>query len=136
MNTKTVFVVAGALLIAAGIAYAVPETQSPLRAFSTQTNEGATRACVFPSGGWTKIDCSNSAAASSAALTEWTRYIVQCGDDSYLATGTAASGQDADANDGWLPAGAWLEFMTTDTIRYLSCLNKNSDSDCRILECK
>ena len=61
---------------------------------------------------------------------------MQCGDDSYFATGTAASGQDADSSDGWLPSGAWVEFMTTDTIKYISVLNKNSDSDCRILECK
>jgi hypothetical protein len=95
-----------------------------------------TRACVFPAGGWAIVNCSNSAAASSSQLTAWSRYIMQCGDDSYFAPGIAASGVDADSNDGWIPAGAWLEFLTTDTIRYMSVLNKNSDSDCRIIECQ
>lgn len=94
------------------------------------------RSCIYPSGGWTIINCSNVAAASSAQLNAWSRYVIQCGDDSYFATGTAATGQDADANDGYIPAGAWTDFSTTDTIRFVSVLNRNSDSDCRILECK
>ena len=93
------------------------------------------RSCVYPIGGWAIIDCSNSAAAQSAQLTAKTRYVVQCGDDSYLATGDQST-DEADSSDGWLPAGAWLEFQTTDTVRYLSCKNKNADSDCRILECQ
>ena len=96
----------------------------------------STRACIFPNGGWTTVDCSNVAAASSAALNPWSNYIVQCGDDSYLAPGTAASGQDADSSDGYLPEGEWLRLGTTDTVLYYSCLNINSDSDCRHIECQ
>lgn len=100
-----------------------------------RTSLALTKACMYPIGGWTIINCSNAAAAQSAQLVAWSRYVVQCGDDSYLATGDEAT-DEADANDGWLPAGAWLEFMTTDVVRYLSCKNKNSDSDCRIWECQ
>lgn len=103
-----------------------------LQVADTTTTEGA---CVYPAGGWTKIDCSNTSAASSAQLVASSRYVIQCGDDSYLATGTAA-GQNANGDDGWLPLGAWLEFATTATVRYISCLNKNSNSDCRYMECQ
>lgn len=103
----------------------------------TNTTESGmtTRACTFATGGWTKVDCSNVAVAYSAALTPNTRYVIQCTDDSYIAFGTAASGQDADANDGYLPNGAWVEFYTSDTIIYYNCLNKNADADCRHIEC-
>ena len=94
----------------------------------------AQRDCSFPAGGWTKVDCSNSAAAASGALTPWSRYTVQCGVDSYLAWG--GSGVTADTSDGYLPAGAWLPFMTDSDNIYFSCLNIGSDSDCRYIECK
>ena len=129
-----------AILVAVGavgvVGIALAQNNAGLAGTNTAFNERAARACLYPSGGWAIINCSNAAAASSAALTQWSRYVVQCGDDSYFATGTAASGQDADSSDGWLPSGAWLEFLTTDSIRYLSCLNKNVDSDCRLLECQ
>lgn len=125
-----------ALVAIGSIAYAIPESQSPLSAFSPAVTNGAQRACLYPSGGWAIVNCSNSAAASSSALNQFSRYVAQCGDDSYFATGTAATGQDADSSDGWIPSGAWLEFMTSDAVIYFSCLNKNADSDCRLLECK
>ena len=133
---NTFLIIAGLLFIGATMAYAVPEVQYSMAHLQGITNQAATKACIFPSGGWTIIDCSNSAAASSSALNQWSRYVIQCGDDSYFATGTAASGQDADTSDGWVPAGGWLEFMTTESIKYVSVRNKNSDSDCRILECQ
>jgi hypothetical protein len=124
-----------AVLGIATTARAASESDSPLRELAPPTTAGATRACRFTPGGWTIIDCSAAAAASSAQLNAWTRYVIQCGDDSYFATGTA-TGQAADTNDGWIPSGAWLEFMTDATIRFVSVRNKNSDSDCRIMECK
>lgn len=113
-------------------------TLSNAASYQTQPVDSLThvRGCIFPAGGWTIINCSNAAAASSAALTAWSRYIMQCGDDSYFAMGTAGTGQDADSNDGWLPSGAWLELVTTSTLKYISVKNKNSDSDCRIIECQ
>jgi hypothetical protein len=118
----------GSLLLAA------PESATPLKNLASM-DRGASRACLFPVGGWTIINCSNAAAASSAQLNEWSRYVIQCGDDSYIATDDAATGGLADANDGYIPSGAWLEFLTTESVRYISCLNINKDSDCRIWEC-
>lgn len=122
--------------LAASVALAQTSGQGNIARLGPDFTQQAQRACLFPSGGWTIIDCSNAAAVSSAQLNAWSRYVIQCGDDSYFAPGTAASGQDADTNDGWVPANAWLEFLTTDTLRYVSVRNKNSDSDCRILECR
>jgi hypothetical protein len=93
------------------------------------------RDCIFPIGGWTTIDCSAAAAATSGQLSAWSRYVIQCGDDSYIATGDEAT-DVADSNDGYLAEGAWLPFITTGTVRYMSCLNINVDSDCRYWECK
>lgn len=137
MTLKPILITAFATttLLLAGLVLAQPATQNGLLSLPASLQQGAARACAFPAGGWTIINCSNAAAASSAQLNAWSRYVVQCGVNSYIATGTAATGQDADSSDGYLPAGSWLEFMTTDTIRYLSCLNIGSDSDCRIWEC-
>lgn len=137
MKRSTAFLLAAlAVTVAAGAVWAYPKTQSPLIELDPAKGEARSGACAFVSGGWTIVNCSNAAAASSAALNQWTRYVVQCGDDSYFAPGTAASGQDADASDGWIPSGAWAEFMTTGDVIYYSCLNKNADSDCRHIECR
>jgi hypothetical protein len=125
----TLFVIVGVLTVAHFANSATKKT-------NTVESTRMSRACVFPTGGWTTVDCSNVAAASSAALTANTRYVVQCTDDSYIAWGTAATGQDADSSDGYVPDGSWLEFLTTDTIVYYSCLNINSDADCRHIECQ
>ena len=124
-----------AALIIAGIAFAQPMYQSPL--IDLPAGKGVARGstCAYKSGGWTIVDCSAAAAASSALLTAWSRYVIQCGDDSYFAPGTASSGQDADSSDGWIASGAWIDFFTTDSVRYYSCLNKNVNSDCRHIEC-
>jgi hypothetical protein len=123
------------VVFSAGALLAGPRTNGDLVELATQQAVARSGACMYPGGGWAIVNCSNVAAASSAQLNEWSRYVVQCGDDSYLATGTA-TGQDADSSDGWLPAGAWLEFITTDSVRFISCLNKTADSDCRILQCR
>lgn len=124
----------GGLSIAA-IVMAQPSSQHGLTRTAADLTEYAGRSCIFPAGGWTIVDCSDVAAASSAELNAWTRYVVQCTDDSYFATGTATA-QDADSSDGYLPDGSWVEMLTTDTVRYYSCLNVNSDADCRHIECK
>lgn len=103
--------------------------------FSPGFTQNASRACKFPIDGWTIINCSNVAAATSAELNDWSRYVIQCGDDSYIATGDEST-DVADTNDGYLPEGSWLEFITDRDVRYISCLNINVDSDCRIWECK
>ena len=112
-----------------------PSSQHNLGRTDSDFNMESIRPCQFQPGGWTIINCSNLAAATSAQLSQWTRYVMQCGDDSYIATGDEVT-DSADANDGWLSESDWLTFMTTDTILYMSCLNKNADSDCRIWECK
>lgn len=117
------------ITVVAGIVISAPKK------FSEIESVNRTRGCVYPIGGWTKIDCSNAVAAQTGQLSQWARYVVQCFDDSYIATGDESS-DTADANDGYLPEGAWLDFNTTDTVRYLSCLNKNEDSDCRYWECQ
>lgn len=123
------------LAVGVGVVLAKPQSQNNQVPLMGQLAQQMSRACVFPVDGWTIVDCSNAVAATSAALNQWSRYVVQCGDDSYIATGDAAT-DVADANDGWVPNGAWLEFATTDSVLYISCLNKNSDSDCRYWECR
>lgn len=122
-----------ACIFAAFVVLAQPMSQSPQFKLPDDLTNALTRPSVLQIGGWTKIDCSNVAAATSAQLNAWSRYVIQCGDDSYIATGDAVTDL-ADANDGWLPSGAWLEFITTDSVRFISCLNKTVDSDCRIWE--
>ena len=132
---KAIFSALLAALVCGGYAIAQPMTQASVASLPPAINSAASRACLFPVGGWTIVNCSNAAAATSAQLNAFGRYVIQCGDDSYIATGDEAT-DVADANDGWLPTGAWLEFLTTDSVRYISCLNKTIDSDCRLWECK
>jgi hypothetical protein len=127
--------IGAAVLVVCGLAVAQPLSSVSIARLNPELTQQAQRACIFPAGGWTIINCSNVAAATSSQLNAWSRYVIQCGDDSYLATGDEAT-DVADANDGWLSSGAWLEFMTTSTVRYISCLNKTADSDCRIWECQ
>jgi hypothetical protein len=116
------------------VAWAQPASQSPLVELPGGKGVARSGACAFPIGGWTIVNCSNAAAAQSSALNPWSRYVMQCGVNSYVAWGDAAT-DEADSSDGYLPAGSWLEFMTTASVRYASCLNIGSDSDCRIIEC-
>jgi hypothetical protein len=134
MNRTILAVALVALAIAGAVAYAQPVSQSPLVEMPPGKGTARAGACAFPIGGWTIIDCSNAAAAQSAALNRWSRYVMQCGVNSYVAWGDAST-DEADSSDGYIPAGSWLEFVTTDVVRYASCLNIGSDSDCRIIEC-
>lgn len=110
-------------------------TTSPMIDMPAAKGVARAGACAFADGGWTIVNCSNAAAASSGALHQWSRYVVQCGVKSYLRWGNTASADDATSSDGYIPADAWAEFVTTDDVRYLSCLNIGSDSDCRVIEC-
>jgi hypothetical protein len=123
-----------AALILGGIAMAGPPSRSPLVELPSGKAAARSGDCSYASGAWTKIDCSDSVAATSAALNEWSRYVIQCGVDSYVRWGTAST-TAAVATDGFAPAKAWATFVTTDTVKYVSCLNIGSDSDCRIIEC-
>ena len=129
------YIVAGAVLMAAGYVAAYSQAQPALASFSDPYLSNTMRSCLFPPDGWTIVDCSDSVAATSEALDPWSRYVVQCNDVSYISWGDDAT-DVADANDGWLPAGAWLEFLTTPRTRYVSCLNVNTDSDCRYIACQ
>lgn len=135
MRLRNTIILAAAILAVGSYAVAQSMQQHSLARLTPDLTQQAQRACVYPIGGWAIVNCSNAAAATSAQLNAWSRYVIQCGDDSYIATGDQVT-DSADANDGWLPLGAWLEFMTTDSIRYISCLNKNVDSDCRLWECQ
>lgn len=134
MKLGTAIVIA-AIVIAGSVVLAQNKSQSPLLELGAGHAAARAGACAFTSGGWTIVDCSAAAAASSAQLNAFSRYVVQCTDDSYFAPGTAATGQDADSSDGYVPNGAWLEFVTTGDVRFYSCLNKNADNDCRHIEC-
>lgn len=124
-----------ALLLCVGAySFAQTKAQPTLPELGERMNSAASRACLFPVGGWTKVDCSAAAAAQSGQLNAWSRYVVQCRSDSYIAWGDEAT-DEADSNDGFLPTGSWLEFLTDGTSRYLSCLNVSSDTDCRYIEC-
>ena len=138
MKTKLITAAIVAAVAAAtlffGAAGAVPATQSPLVELPPAKGAARGGTCAYRSGGWTIVDCSAAAAASSAQLTAWSRYVIQCGDDSYFAPGTA-TGQAADSSDGWIASGAWIDFFTTESVRFYSCLNKNINRDCRHIEC-
>lgn len=122
------------VLCGAGIVWA---REKNVYDFDQRYSANNSRACVFPDGGWTKVDCSNVAAATSGQLNAWSRYVVQCGDSSYIAWGSASDMTAADSSDGYIVGGAWLEYQTVGAEgRYFSCLNINSDSDCRYIECK
>lgn len=128
---QTIWMLLGAALVIAGAAFATTTYTGPIE--SAQH----TRACELAAGsGWTEVDCS-AAAAYSAALTKNTRYIVQAiGGDPYFAVTTAGAAQDADANDGYIPEGEWLEMRVPDATRYLCCDGSADSSKIRYLECQ
>lgn len=137
MNKDVIFIIACVTLTIAFsyTLFAQPMSQDGQAPTPMDLSLQATRACMYTAGGWTIVDCSNAAAAQSAQLVSWARYVIQCGDDSYIAWGDDAT-DEADSNDAWVPLGAWTDWFTSDTVRYVSCLNKNVDSDCRIIRCQ
>jgi len=122
-------------LLVTGISYAATQENPNLFRFSQSYSDNSAKVCHYPAGGWTIVNCSNVAAATSGALNKWSRYVIQCGVNSYIAWGDDAT-DVADANDGYLPAGSWAEFGVAGDVEYVSCLNIGADSDCRYIECK
>ena len=122
------------LLAILALAACTPQDQHSMAHLKPELVGQAARDCAPSADGWVIIDCSNLAAARSSELNDWSRYYIQCGDDSYVAWG--GSTVTADSNDGYMPEGTWFPFITLDGANnYVSCLNVNDDSDCRIMEC-
>lgn len=135
MRNIIIGAVLGAAVIAAGQLLAGSQAQPNLELLNERYAMNADRACLHPAGGWTTIDASSASAASSAQLNDWSKYVIQCDDDAYFATG-ASAGIAADSGDGWLPAGVHYPFLTDGSIRFVSVLNKNNATDCHYWECK
>lgn len=131
---KRIILIAAAVAVASTAAIAWAQFNGPLVEFPGAKGIARAGACAFPIGGWVIVNPDTSTAASSSALNKMSRYVAQCRVDSYIAFGDEST-DAADANDGYLPQGTWLEFVTTDSVRYVSFLNIGSDSDCRIIEC-
>lgn len=123
-------------LLTFGVAsvFAQSPSQSPQITMPEGPAQAAQRPCMHPAGGWTDITVDNTTAGRSAELNAWSRYVLQCTDDTYVSWGGSAI--DADSNDGFLPDGSWYEFTTALDNRYVSVLNVNSDALCRIIECR
>ena len=133
----TLVLVACAVLLLSWLGIATAQTLSSggMASLKPEMTQHAQRDCLFALGGWTTVDCSVAAAAQSAQLNIYSRYIVQCRSDSYIAWGDAST-DEADTADGYMPAGTMLPFMTDLTVRFYSCRNVASDTDCRHIECR
>lgn len=94
------------------------------------------RAPFYATGAWVALDPDTSTAASTSALTANSRYVIQCTTDHYFRWGTAATGQAATSSNGYLPAGAWLEFSVDASVPYLSALSKGADGVCYLIEAR
>ena len=129
------FALSAATLIA-GMVVAQTEAQPTMTMLnSSKLMQNMGRPCLHPTGGWTEVDCS-AAAAYSAALNTWSRYVIQAvAGDPYFAVATAGSGQDADSNDGYIPEGAWYEIVTPGDAAYLTCDGSADSSTIRYYEC-
>lgn len=130
MKTHHSIVIAAAIIVAGAFANAAMVKTDP--AESARLG----RAPFYASGLWTALNPDTSTAASTAALTANSRYVMQCTTDTYLRFGTAASGQDATSSTGYLPAGAWLEFSVEAGVQFLSALSKGTDGVCYYVEAK
>lgn len=135
LGTLAALSVVGIVLIGSSFALAVGADSPNLHKFPSTFAINATRACVYPSGGWTRIDAQNGAAVLSGALNSWTTYAIQCDSDAYVAWGTSAV--VTDSADGWLAAGAIVRFATAGGNLYVSVRNKvHVSNDCHYIECK
>lgn len=122
--------------VISGYVAAQPMSQNRMTPLPPTMAGQATRDCILPAGGWTVIDCS-AGAAYSAQLGAWGRYLLQATADTvYFATDDAASGADADANDGYLNEGEIIPILTTDTVRYVTCLGTASAGKLKYIECQ
>ena len=133
------FLAGGAVALAlfvSGALYAQPESTWSVATLAPELTTHFDRDGIMQSGGWTEVNTDNATAASTAQLNAWSRYFFQCDVDSRIAAGTAASGQAADGDDGYIAAGAIVRLPTTDTLRYYSFLNITADGECRYVEAK
>ena len=128
--------VLAAIFMGAGALLAQPQSTWGVDKIDPLLGQHFDRDGIMQSGGWTEVGTDNVTAASTAQLTAWSRYFFQCDVDTRIAAGTAASGQAADGDDGWIAGGAWVRLPTTDTLRYYSLLNIGADSECRYIEAK
>ena len=124
------------LVIALAIVVAGQLANAALVKTNGDENGRLARAPFYATGLWTAVNPDTTTAASSAALTENSRYVVQCTTDTYFRFGTAASGQDATSSTGYIPAGAWLEFSVAAGEQFLSTLSKGSDGVCYLVEAR
>jgi len=90
--------------------------------------------CMHAPGGWITIETDNLSSTSSAKLNDWSRYTLQCQDDTHIAWGDADDTTDID--DGTLPIGSWYTFGVEPVNRYVHLRNANFDSTCKIIECR
>lgn len=122
--------------VALGVACAASLSQPNVSLLGESFTDAVKRPCIHPTGGWTEVDCS-AAVAYSTVLDQWSRYIVQAnGGDAYFAVTTAASGEDADSSDGYLPEGSWYEFIVEGAARYISCDGSATVSTVRYYQCQ
>jgi hypothetical protein len=121
-------------LLFPSIGFTQPMSQPDLYPLPIALTSNMTRACAFQPGAATAISCTTASSASSGALNSWSRYVIQCADNTYLRWGVAAI--SSTSADLYVPAGVWLEFITTDTLKFVACLNISSSVGCKILECK
>jgi len=127
-NLSISFVLVFALGVGVSIATPIPRSE--------KDSGNMNRACT-PAGAWTNIACTTGSAASSAQIARDSRFLVSCTKAAYLRIGTAATGQDASSTTAAaLPALGWLDFVTDGENRYISCLNVDTDSGCKYVECK
>ena len=130
MKLSTSLIIAAAVVIAGQLASAALVPTNAIQ------NGQLGRAPFYASGLWTAVNPDLTTAASSAALTANSRYVMQCTTDTYLRFGTAASGQDATSSTGYLPAGAWFEFGVEEGVQFVSTLSKGADGVCYLVEAK
>lgn len=123
------------ILAAAMLAIGAVANSAMVKTSGDETNRHA-RSPFYATGAWVALNPDTSTAASTAALTENSRYVIQCTTDTYLRFGTAASGEDATSSNGYLPSGAWLEFSVAADARFLSALSKGADGICYLLEAR
>jgi hypothetical protein len=124
------------VMFVAGFAVAATMSQPTLsRLDAASFTEATFRACDHPAGGWTTVDCT-AGAAYSAALNQWSRYVIQAqSGDPYWTVATAGSGQDADSSDGTLPDKSYYEIVTFGTTKYLTCDGSADTSKLVYIEC-
>lgn len=133
--TNTLILAAAIILAGTAIGLAKPMTETTMLSFSERMAEASKRPCSH-SGNGTQIDTDNTGSTASAELNEWSRYVVQCQDESYICWGSSGTTCTASTTtDLSLPADSWYEFITTPDSKYIGLRNVNTDSTCNIQEC-